>query len=405
MLTHLGDMPVETFLKDYWQQKPLLIRQAFPDFESPLDADEIAGLALEQAVESRLIVEKPKNNQASSWQLECGPFKDADFAKLPPSHWTLLVQAVDHYVPEVAALLDEFRFIPNWRLDDVMVSYAPNGGSVGPHFDYYDVFLLQAAGKRRWQTGQVCSADSPRLKDTPLSILQKFAGQQDWVLEPGDMLYLPPQLAHWGVAKGDGCTTYSFGFRAPSHADILTEVAQDISSTLSNDQRYTDPGLILQDNPGEISDAAIAQLKAIVQQHLDNPAALADWLGRTMTEGKYSQDNEHESEQSEQWQGDDWLEVVSDGADIERNMGARFAYRQPDKNNAKQAHLYVDGTAYACDLLLAQQLCQQTRFNAEQLFDLSDTQHNIITELLNNGSLCIDEGDLELSDEAADDKD
>lgn len=390
MLTHLGEMPIETFLKEYWQKKPLLIRQAFADFESPLAADELAGLALEESVESRIIIEQRRPHQRSNWDLKCGPFSDEDFSALPESHWTLLVQAVDQYVPEISALLDEFRFIPNWRLDDVMVSYAPDGGSVGPHFDYYDVFLLQASGKRRWQTGQTCSAQSPRLDNTPLSILKKFDGDDEWVLEPGDMLYLPPQLAHWGVAEGDDCTTYSFGFRAPSHADILGELAHDIGSQLSNDQRYSDAGLSLQDNPGEISAEAVEQIQAIIKQHLDDPKAIASWLGRYMTESKYS-DNEDETEHNN-WHSDDWLVNLACGAYIERNLGARFAYHQVDSTSLN-VQLYVDGQSYNCDLALAQLLCAQTEFFEDDLGDLNEEQLQIISGLLNCGSLCIEDDD------------
>lgn len=391
MLTHLGDIPIETFLKDYWQKKPLLIRQAFADFESPLAADELAGLALEESVESRIIIEQRRPHQRSNWALKCGPFSGEDFTELPESHWTLLIQAVDQYVPEISALLDEFRFIPNWRLDDVMVSYAPDGGSVGPHFDYYDVFLLQAHGQRRWQTGQSCSAQSPRLDGTPLSILKTFDSGDDWVLEPGDMLYLPPQLAHWGIAQGDDCMTYSFGFRAPSHADILGELAHDIGSNLSNDQRYTDAGIRLQDNPGEISADAIEQIQSIIKQHLQDPSAIAAWLGRYMTESKYSESDEEDTEQNN-WHSDDWLVNIACGAVIERNLGARFAYYQGDKNELG-VQLYVDGQSYDCDLALAEKLCLQTEFLEEDLSDLNAEQLALISNLLNRGSLCIEDDD------------
>lgn len=390
MLTHLGDISIATFLKDYWQQKPLLIRQAFPGFEAPLSADELAGLAQEEAVESRIIIENSADHKDGHWQLKCGPFSDDDFNALPENHWTLLVQAVDHYVPEVSALLDEFRFIPNWRLDDLMISYAPDGGSVGPHFDYYDVFLLQAEGKRRWQTGQTCNASSPRLTGTQLSILAEFDSEANWVLEPGDMLYLPPQLAHWGVAEGDGCMTYSIGFRAPSHADILGDLSEDIGSRLSNDQRYRDPGLVQAENPGEISIAAVQQIQAILKEHLDNPAALTDWLGRYMTESKY--ELEANPEQSPEWLTQDWLDTVKNGYAIERNLSARFAYHIVDQSNPQgQVHLYVNGVTYGCDLELAQLLCGQTHFDGDDLFGLIDAQHNIITELLNRGGLMIED--------------
>ncbi len=155
----LGGLTAREFLRDYWQKKPLLIRQAIPDFESPIDADELAGLALEEEVESRVII---------AWELRRGPFSEDSFSQLPEREWTLLVQAVDQFVPEVAELLEHFRFLPSWRIDDVMISFAAPGGSVGPHFDNYDVFLLQGKGKRHWKIGQMCDSDSALLEHADL---------------------------------------------------------------------------------------------------------------------------------------------------------------------------------------------------------------------------------------------
>ena len=179
----LGDISAEEFLADYWQKKPLLIRNAIPNFEPPVDGDELAGMALEQEVESRLVV-------GADWQLEHGPFTEERFQTLPSTDWTLLVQAVDLWVPEVAELLHEFNFLPPWRLDDIMVSYAEAGGSVGPHFDYYDVFLLQGAGQRRWQIGQRCDNDTPLATGTDLKIIADFKATNEWVLNTGDMLWV-----------------------------------------------------------------------------------------------------------------------------------------------------------------------------------------------------------------------
>ncbi|HEY0893456.1 MAG TPA: cupin domain-containing protein, partial [Cellvibrio sp.] len=278
-LTHLGDMPIEEFLRDYWQKKPLLIRNAFPGFESPISPDELAGLALEEEVESRIVLEKGE----TPWELRNGPFDEKTFETLPESHWTLLVQAADQYVPEVNQMLDAFRFIPNWRLDDIMISYAPDKGGVGPHFDYYDVFLLQGLGKRHWKIGQMCDNNSPRVEGTRLKILSEFHTTDEWVVEPGDMLYIPPGIAHWGNAQGDECMTYSIGFRAPSHADIISEVGQEVALSIADDLRFSDPDLQLQNNPGEIGAEAIAQVQKILQQHL-TPENIAHWFGKFMTE-------------------------------------------------------------------------------------------------------------------------
>lgn len=199
----LGGLTAREFLRDYWQRNPLLIRQAIPDFETPLSPDELAGLALEEEVESRIIAP----GEQGPWQLRQGPFKEEDFSTLPEREWTLLVQAVDQFVPEVAELVEPFKFLPSWRIDDVMISYAAPGGGVGPHYDNYDVFLLQGYGRRRWKIGQRCTSESP-LQDNPdIKILAEFEQTDEWVLEPGDMLYLPPQLAHDGIAE-DECMTF-----------------------------------------------------------------------------------------------------------------------------------------------------------------------------------------------------
>ena len=201
----LGDLSADAFLQRYWQQKPLLIRHALANYRSPISGDELAGLALESEVESRLV-----ESQGGDWTLKHGPFTEEDFLGLPEEDWTLLVQGVDLWVPEVQALLSQFAFLPPWRLDDVMVSFACPGGSVGPHFDQYDVFLLQVEGQRRWQIGAACSSETPMRDDSPLRILKEFEAEEEWVLEPGDMLYLPPGVAHWGVAETE-CLTFSIG--------------------------------------------------------------------------------------------------------------------------------------------------------------------------------------------------
>ena len=210
-LTHLGNISIDTFLAEYWQKKPLLVRQAIPAFISPISADELAGLSLDEDVVARLVVEDPTANE---WQVEHGPINEERYGELPETHWTLLVQHADALDPQVNDVLQAFRFIPNWRLDDIMISYAPDKGGVGPHFDYYDVFLLQAGGRRRWRIGQACDSQSPLVPNQPMKILQEFETQEDYVLEPGDMLYIPAKLAHWGEAVGESIT-YSIGFRAP----------------------------------------------------------------------------------------------------------------------------------------------------------------------------------------------
>ena len=283
----LGETTAEQFLVEYWQQKPLLIRNALPGFESPLTPDELAGLALEEDIESRIVVEETKDDP---WQLTCGPFDEKIFQQLPPEKWTLLVQAVDLWVPEVKQLLNYFDFLPPWRLDDIMVSYAPEGGSVGPHFDYYDVFLIQGYGQRRWQIGgysgtEKCSEGSPRIENTSLRILSDFQPVEEWILEPGDMLYLPPQVAHHGVAIGD-CMTYSVGFRAPTAAEMLSDLATELLSQ-PHSPHYKDPALTPAMASENIAPEFIEQARLLLNSILDNEDLLADWFARYMTAPKY----------------------------------------------------------------------------------------------------------------------
>ena len=275
----LGDISREQFLAEYWQKKPLLVRNAIADFEPPIDADELAGMALEEEVESRIVIER-------DWQLQCGPFTEETFAKLPADKWTLLVQAVDLWVPEVAEILSKFDFLPKLRMDDIMVSYAADGGSVGPHFDYYDVFLLQGAGKRRWQIGAESDADCPFVPNTELKILQNFDPVDEWVLEPGDMLYLPPKVAHHGVAIGE-CTTFSVGFRAPAVSEMLDDLATELLSGIALPNHLTDPPLTPSMANQNISAAHLASVRKLLKDTLDNEKILGEWFAQYMTMPKY----------------------------------------------------------------------------------------------------------------------
>jgi 50S ribosomal protein L16 3-hydroxylase len=248
----LGNLTADEFLRDYWQKQPLLIRNAFENFKSPLTPDELAGLACEEEVESRIILEKDGDKP---WQCRYGPFQEQEFEKLPATHWTLLVQECNKHHQDIALLLERFNFIPNWRIDDVMVSYAPQHGSVGPHIDQYDVFLLQGLGRRRWQINAQAVHENDFIPDLDLRILKHFTPDEEWILQPGDMLYLPPGVAHYGVALEE-CITLSVGLRAPSYADLIGSFIEYQLSHLDSDlfaPRYSDPELKRQQHPGEIS--------------------------------------------------------------------------------------------------------------------------------------------------------
>ncbi len=216
--TLLGGLTTAEFLRDYWQRRPLVVRGAVPGFVNPIPADELAGMACDPEVRSRLILGHPDRRD---WKVEYGPFAPERFGQLPKSAWTLLVSEVEQYWEDGPEWLKRFDFIPRWRRDDLMVSYAAREGSVGPHVDAYDVFLFQAQGQRRWQIQQPSPKSAICLPALPLAILRSFEPTSEWVLRPGDMLYLPPGIPHLGMALSDGCMTWSIGFRAPAWRDLL----------------------------------------------------------------------------------------------------------------------------------------------------------------------------------------
>ncbi|MEA1890984.1 MAG: cupin domain-containing protein [Pseudomonadota bacterium] len=275
------DLSVETFLNTYWQQQPLLIRNAFKADFFPLEANELAGLAMEEDLESRIVLEHGER----PWELRHGPFSEQDFSSLPASHWSLLVQDVDKFVPEVQVLLKHFQFIPDWRVDDIMVSYAEDQGSVGPHVDSYDVFLIQAAGTRRWKIGAMEDVQAGYLENVDLQVLKQFSVQDEWLLEPGDVLYLPPGIPHWGVAEGE-CVTSSVGFRAPSHQEMLEDWSQHLLETGLGRGHFQDPHLSLQTHSAEIDAGAFAQVDEIISSYKLSPAQQRRWFGRLVTRVK-----------------------------------------------------------------------------------------------------------------------
>jgi 50S ribosomal protein L16 3-hydroxylase len=274
----LGGLSASDFVRDYWQKKPLLVRSAFPGFGGMLSPDELAGLACEEDAQSRLVL-----HQRGKWKLEQGPFDEKRFARLPDKGWSLLVQGVNHFLPEADELLHRFDFIPRTRLDDLMVSLAPDGGGVGPHFDSYDVFLLQGHGKRLWRvSGQ---SDHELVKDAPLRILKNFETDEEWLLEPGDMLYLPPRLAHWGIAVGE-CMTWSVGFRAPTAQELATQFLAYLQDQLHMDGMYADPDLQLQTHPAEISEQMLGKVQEMLRGIRWDSDDVARFLGCYLSEPK-----------------------------------------------------------------------------------------------------------------------
>ena len=274
----LGGLTPTRFLRRYWQRKPLLVRGAFPVFVPPLTPEELAGLACEEGVESRLVLERGGRHP---WQVVDGPHDPRRLRRLPHTHWTLLVQGVDRLVPEVAALVEPFRFVPDWRIDDVMVSFASRFGSVGPHVDRYDVFLLQGLGRRRWE---VDARAKPEFRPgLDLQILKRFRAQASWLLEPGDMLYLPPGVAHHGVSLEPGMT-FSIGFRAPSGRELL---AAALRQPLQ-ESHYRDPGRRPSRVPAELLPGDLRALRRLARteaRRLSGPG-FERVVGELLTEPK-----------------------------------------------------------------------------------------------------------------------
>jgi 50S ribosomal protein L16 3-hydroxylase len=331
----LGNIDTQTFLSEYWQQKPLLVRGAASGYADILTPDELAGLACEQEIESRLVVQEEKD----LWSLEHGPLEENRFSELPEQNWTLLVQALDHWLPEVRDILDEFEFLPSWRLDDVMISYAANGGSVGPHFDYYDVFLLQSRGRRKWKLGQSCDETTPLVEGQSLRILHEFDQVEEHILEAGDMLYIPAGVAHWGIGLEDECMTWSIGFRAPSAAELLNSAIATLGDQLPENLRYRDSPKSLSAQSGEICQGAAAQLKTMAELITEEAlsGAMTEALGRLSTEPRYP----------EYVETDDWTEAEVDqlfeeNAVLVRNHRCRVAYAVLEKEPGA-SQLFVNG--------------------------------------------------------------
>jgi 50S ribosomal protein L16 3-hydroxylase len=271
-------LPADEFLSRYWQREPLVLRGAAEGLEHP-EPDLLAGLALEPGVEARLV----RGCEDTGWSLEHGPFSEEKLTALPERDWTLLVQSVDCYLAEVSLLLDSFDFLPAWRLDDIMISVAGDGGGVGPHFDRYDVFLVQARGQRRWKLGPVCDPDTPQRDAGGLRLLEDMPVAEEFVLEPGDVLYVPPWRAHWGTAEGGDCVTWSVGFRAPGAADVLERLTDTVLDRKPA-QLWEDAGRKPPASPAWLENADREALARTGAALLDDPGIRAEALGALLSE-------------------------------------------------------------------------------------------------------------------------
>ena len=375
----------DAFLNQYWQQKPVLLSGLVSEFKDPVSPEELAGLACEELVESRLVKQSNKND----WELSNGPFSEEDFTGLPDSNWTLLVQAVDQWIDEVADIRDLFGFIPSWRVDDLMISYATPGGGVGPHYDYYDVFLLQGQGQRRWQVGHRCDSDSALRENSSLGILQDFDAVDEYLLNAGDVLYLPPRYAHWGIAESNSLC-YSIGFRSPSVAEMTEGFSDFLIRALNPATRHEDT---LPQPPKRRGEIDADQLEGSFQQLLQQfsrKTTFIHWFGCYVTQAKYP-----ELVQAPELQIADEQELgrlAAEGLELSRNPCSRFAFIESTAESC--VLLFVDGSMTKFDLASLEAitiLCELTVFAPEttqQLLKFT-AMAELLRQLINQGSLLI----------------
>lgn len=384
------DFDKQVFLSEFWQQKPCLISAAANTTGyAPTDwlsADELAGLACEPDMESRLVLTKTNNNP---WQVLHGPFSPADFANLPDQPYNLLVQAVDQCIPSLRQIWESFDFLPHWRIDDVMVNASSDGGSVGPHFDFYDVFLIQGSGQKRWQTGESCDSSTPLDTSSGLKLLTRFSPQQEWLLNPGDILYVPAGVAHHGIAVGDSMT-YSLGFRAPAYQEMVMGVAELIAEKLPDEKRYRDADATLPMHPAEIPESVIQVLQAELLKLANNTDAIRQWFGETMTHPRDEFADDFANDGSDNLDLNTVLDTIlndaTGSARIWRRPGARFAYQL----EGDSLWLFADGQTYQTNpdlLVFIQDLCSSdwdTPISPEWIHAAS--QQALLKQLI--GTLC-----------------
>lgn len=378
-------MPPQLFLRRYWHKRPLLIRNAFPGFVSPIDPDELAGLACEEAALSRLITH---DRASDGWSLRNGPFEEDQFPTMPDHDWTLLVQDVDKWDPDVAALLDAFDFLPRWRIDDIMVSFAATGGSVGAHVDQYDVFLLQAHGQRRWQ---IDVSDNPPLEfreDVELKLLRQFTPTHDWVLGPGDMLYLPPGVPHLGVAQ-DPCLTFSVGMRAPSSAELIADYLDTLVAEADETTRYRDPDLAPPSDRNEIDAAAMDRVvQALNALRMNDPDRLGEWFGRFITTYRSA------GQAAAPEQAPSLIQLqfaLNQGATLQRHPMTRMAWRRASKG----AVLFASGQALPMGVREARALAAAEQIDGALYQTLGERGREAVLVLLTSGHYVLPEANAD----------
>jgi 50S ribosomal protein L16 3-hydroxylase len=352
---HLQNIDWQDFLANTWQQKPLVIKNALPaDSLTFLTPEDLAGLAMEADVESRIVIEK---DGTTPWELKRGPFDEEDFTSTPATHWTLLVQGVNHWLPEAAELLSAFDAIPRWRLDDVMVSYAPEEGGVGPHFDHYDVFLIQGKGTREWRlTTQHCTLDN-YLPNMPLRLMDKFPIEETHVLTAGDILYLPAKVGHWGISRSDDCMTWSVGYRSLAAREMLEHFADFAARESIPAQWFKDPSWQNIQHPADISREATQQAREALAALLADDATFHRWFGQFVTEPQGHQGSLLSLPPERSLPLDRFKRRINQGESLSADLMSRWA--QDTTQSPRLLHINGETTSLenAVDQALLDQLC------------------------------------------------
>lgn len=374
---HWGELSAERFMAEFWQKKPLLIKGGFVDFQDPLTPDELAGLASEEEIESRLVAK-----QGNDWQLETGPFED--YSAFGEQDWTLLVQAVDHWHPDAAALIEPFRFIPNWRIDDLMVSFSTPGGGVGPHLDQYDVFIIQGQGKRHWRVGMPDASLQQFCPHPRLLQISPFVDCINVITEPGDILYIPPGCPHDGISI-DASLNYSVGFRAPAQKDLLTGLADHLIEQEFTGKRFSDAGRQPVADLGRISDQDLDQVQQLLSTLVNDRTLLASYFGNYISHAKHELDA---TEPDPHYATDEIIEYLDEGSVLSRLGGLRLCYYQASSD--ADIELFINGLTIrlpADGLDFVRLICDNSTLDEAACRQIAAAPHQaaLLTELINLG--------------------
>lgn len=359
----LNNIDIKQFLKQYWQKKPLVIKQGFIDFVDPLDENDLAGLSQEPSVDSRVV-----SNSQETWQVSHGPFDDIN--AYCTGAWSLLVQSVDHFMPEADELMRAFNFIPHWRMDDLMVSYSNSNAGVGPHLDQYDVFIIQGKGSRRWQVGLPGNFESIR-PHKDLSQITGFEPVIDEVLMPGDIIYIPANHPHNGTALEE-CLNYSVGFRAPSQQEMLSSFADfAIDNNLFN-KRYTDKEILAREFSGEIKQQEIVRFREMLQQLLETDQ-FSNWTTQFLSQG--GQKQQYDEPDNTSFSPQEIDEKLKAGEQFFRSPGIKGVFAEQQASNIQDFTFYIQGEAFSVPL----------------------ADKDLVTNFLNQPSFCLQDTNLDES--------